>query len=257
MPVFSSATAIGHVVQASTDRHFRRAERTTYCLALLLAAREHRASVVNTSLLTVAYDRGSMHHGEMARNRIPVETLKVPLWKRQPGETTIAYAAFAYYRDLPQSERSIARTSRDLKKNPTMLEDRARRWRWLERVDNWDAHLETVAVAAMEEKVAAMNARHAEIAFEGLRLVLQRLRGDDLAGVQGIDASKLGPQDLARLTEVLAKLERLAHSSATERVENTGAPVVIRLAGGLQNQNILSPEQGVGYVGPGSPGSTN
>jgi len=79
------------------------------------------------------------HHGRVARNRIPCETLKTPVWKRQPRETSIAYASFRAFRDLKPGERSIARVCRELKKNPTMMEDRARRWRWLERVDTWDA----------------------------------------------------------------------------------------------------------------------
>lgn len=54
-------------------------------------------------------------------------------------------ASFQKYRDLPPGERTIARVSRDLGKNVTMLEGRARRWRWLERVDVW--HLRPVAVA--------------------------------------------------------------------------------------------------------------
>jgi hypothetical protein len=56
---------------------------------------------------------------------------------------------------------------------------------------------------------------------EGLRKVLQRITGDDEIGVRGIDASKLTPQDCARLTEVLSKLERLSRGAESERVENT------------------------------------
>jgi hypothetical protein len=189
----------------------------------------------------------------MARNRTPVETLRGPVWKRQPKETAIAFSAFQHFRNLDASERSIARTARDLKKNPTMLEDRARRWRWLERVDQWDAHLEELAIKSQEDAVVEMNERHAGLALVGLRKVLQRLSGDDVEGVQGIDASRLSAQDCSRLVEVLSKLERLARGAESERIENTGAPVVIRLAPGLETQHILSPEQGVGYVGPPPP----
>jgi hypothetical protein len=66
----------------------------------------------------------------MARNRLPVSQLREPLWKRQPGETVVAYATFRHFRDLKPSERSVARVSRDTGRNVTMLEDRALRWRW-------------------------------------------------------------------------------------------------------------------------------
>jgi hypothetical protein len=97
----------------------------------------------------------------VARNRTPCATLKAPLWGRQPKETALSFASSQKYRDLPPGERTIARVSRELRKNVTMLEDRARRWRWVERVDNWDAHLEELAVRTQEEKVQAMNERHA------------------------------------------------------------------------------------------------
>ena len=54
------------------------------------------------------------HHGRVARNRIPCETLKTPVWKRQPRETSIAYASFRAFRDLKPGERSIARVCREL-----------------------------------------------------------------------------------------------------------------------------------------------
>jgi hypothetical protein len=125
----------------------------------------------------------------MARNRTPVETLRAPLWGRQPRETALSFASFRKYRDLPPGERTIARVCRELGKNETMMQDRARRWRWLERVDQWDAHLEELAIKSQEDAVTEMNERHAGLALVGLRKVLQRLNGDDVEGVQGIDAS--------------------------------------------------------------------
>jgi hypothetical protein len=201
----------------------------------------------------VAYRRTCWHSCRIARNRTPVETLRGPeVWKRQPGESKIAYSSFAHYRDLPQSERSIARTSRDLKKNPTMLEDRARRWRWLERVDQFDAHMEELALKSQEDAVVEMNQRHAKLGLEGLKLVLQRITGDDELGIRAIDASKLTAQDCSRLAEVMSKLERLSRGAESERVENTGQPVRI-LLGFDATPNIVSPEQAIGYVDPGQP----
>jgi hypothetical protein len=189
------------------------------------------------------------------RNRTPVATLTAPLWGRQPGETALSYASFQKYRDLPPGERSLARVSRELGKNPTMIEDRAKRWRWFERRDAWDLHLEEIAVAAQEAEVREMNARHARLGFEGLKLVLARITGDDELGIQAIDASTLSPQDLARLTEVLSKLERLSRGAESERVEQTAGPVEIRLAfnatPNVVGDSIMLPPDAPGELLPG------
>jgi hypothetical protein len=226
---------------------------------LLLLQQQHpvwpmsvRCQRINTSLSDGDAGRTCWHHGRAMRNRLPVGQLREPLWKRQPGETTIAFASFQSFRNLKPGERSIARVCRDLGKNPTMREDRARRWRWLERVDNWDAHLEEIAIASQESAVAEMNERHAFIAVEGLRKVLQRLRGDEEAHVTAIDASRLTPSDCARLVEVLSKLERLSRGAESERVEQSGQPVTIRFAFNA-TPNIVRPEQGIGYVDPAPP----
>jgi hypothetical protein len=125
----------------------------------------------------------------MARNRTPVETLKAPLLKRQPRESSICYETFVHYRDQGP-KRSIASVSRELGKNVTMLEDRARRWRWIERVDVWDAHLEGLAIEAQEEEVRSMNQRHARLGPESLKLVLARITGDDERNIQAIDPNR-------------------------------------------------------------------
>ncbi|HYY02640.1 MAG TPA: hypothetical protein VE736_02035 [Gaiellaceae bacterium] len=111
-----------------------------------------------------------------------------------------------------------------------MLWSRSKRWRWAERVDLWDSHCEEIAIRAQEEAVRKMNAEHATIAFEGLRLVMQRLVGDDAAGVTAIDPNRLSARDIAALAPVLAKMERLARGAETERVENAGRPIEIKFA---------------------------
>jgi hypothetical protein len=83
------------------------------------------------------------------RNRLPVAQLREPLWKRQPGETVIAYASFRAFRDLKPGERSIARVCRELGKNVTMMEDRALRWRWRERAMAHDERLDAIALDAI------------------------------------------------------------------------------------------------------------
>jgi len=139
-----------------------------------------RCQRINTSLSDGDAGRTCWHHGPTMRNRLPLAQLREPYWKRQPSETVIAYATDRHFRDLDPSERSVARVSRDTGRNCTMLEDRALRWRWRERTAAYDEHLDELALKSQEDAVRAMNARHAELGLQGLRLVLQRLTGDDI-----------------------------------------------------------------------------
>jgi hypothetical protein len=269
-PLRSHATSSGRTTEAEsfpTCAECRSLDRTSYCIRALLAERERRIqraarrlvrnTLASQSILRAARGcagRGYWHCVRVARNRTPCETLRGPeVWKRQPKESVIAYASFRAFRDLQPGERSIARVCRDLKKNETMLQDRARRWRWLERVDQFDAHMEELALKSQEDAFAAMNDRHAGLALVGLRKVLQRLNGDDVEGVQGIDASRLTPQDCSRLVEVLSKLERLARGAESERIEtNSGAPTRILLGFDAQ-PDFLNPEQALGHVSHETP----
>jgi hypothetical protein len=49
----------------------------------------------------------------MARNRTPCETLKTPIWKRQPRETSVSYNGFRTYRDLGPT-RTLRATAKEL-----------------------------------------------------------------------------------------------------------------------------------------------
>ena len=164
------------------------------------------------------------------RNRTPCETLKGPdIWRRQPHETSLSYSYFRHYRDQGET-RTLRRTAKELGRNETLVQDRARRWRWAQRADADDLHMEEVALAAQREEVRSMSQRHARLGLETLSLVLARITGDDTRNIQAIDPNKLTPQDLARLTEVMSKLERLSRGAESERVEQTGQPAQIRLA---------------------------
>jgi hypothetical protein len=75
------------------------------------------------------------------------------------------------------------------------------------------------SIETQEAEIRAMNARHTQLSFEGLRLIMQRICGDDAAGIQGLDASKLSARDVAALVPVLVKTERLSRGAESERIE--------------------------------------
>jgi hypothetical protein len=169
--------------------------------------------------------------GAMTRVRpTPIRALVDPVWERQPGETAKAFRAFSVYQTTDLMERSFAQTSREIERNISQVKDWSRRWRWQDRVAAWDAKLSADALEAQIKAVEEMNDRHARMGMAILSKVAERLVGNDISGVRAIDLNRLSAQDLARLSEVAVKIERLGRGADTERNANENRPVEIRLA---------------------------
>lgn len=99
-------------------------------------------------------------------------------WRRQPGESRQAFAAFEVYRDgATRGARSIRRSARKLGKSRQLLERWSVRWRWVERCDKYDFAVHRLRWARHAEEVAeraAQEAREREAArfapfYEDLR----------------------------------------------------------------------------------------
>jgi hypothetical protein len=178
----------------------------------------------------------------------PIPGLTDPPWNRQKGESAKAYRGFAIYRDLDPLERSFERASKIYGCRRLQFSEWAKRYRWAERIDRWDQHCERLAVSAQEDSIKEMNERHASLAVETLKRVLQRIVGDDEVGVQAINPSHLSASDCARLSEVATRIERMARGSETERVGiESSAPIQIRFAFDPA-PNITDPIHAVGMI---------
>jgi hypothetical protein len=178
----------------------------------------------------------------------PIPGLTDPPWNRQKGESAKAYRGFAIYRDLDPLERSYETASKIYGCRRLQFSEWAKRFRWAERIDRWDQHCERLAVAAQENSIKEMNARHAGLAVSMLKKVLQRLVGDDVEDVRAINPSLLSPADCARLSEVATRIERLARGSETDRIATeVHAPIAIRLAFDA-TPNIPDPGHAIGMI---------
>jgi hypothetical protein len=84
-------------------------------------------------------------------------------WERLNDEPSKAYHAFTVYRDLGPTQRSLAAVSRDLYGERTGRNrgapGRVREWsstyRWRERAEAWDAHLDTARPSAATKVVSS------------------------------------------------------------------------------------------------------
>jgi hypothetical protein len=162
----------------------------------------------------------------------PIPGFSDPWWGRQKGESAKAHKGFALYRNMDPRERSWDRTAQAYGCHRSQIAEWSKKYRWSERVDRWDQHSERLALAAQEDGIREMNQRHATLAVVTLQKLLQRLVGDDEAGVVALNPSLLSPSDVARLMETATKVERLSRGSESERIklDAAHAPVAIKLS---------------------------
>lgn len=160
----------------------------------------------------------------------PITSLVDPVWMRQPGETPKAFRAFELYRGTDLMDRSLAQTARDLNRGISLVKDWSKKYRWTDRVNAYEKKCSADALEAQIRAVQEMADRHARIGMTMLNKVAQRLVGDDINGVMAIDLNRLSAQDLARLSEVAVKIERLGRGADTERDTSQNKPIEVRLA---------------------------
>jgi hypothetical protein len=150
-------------------------------------------------------------------------TTTANLWERQPGEPDKAFAAFVAYRDAGRA-RSLdavgrlvhgAQTGR--KRGSTgRVRAWSSRWRWVERAQAYDLHLDRLARGAREEEVRRLQEKH--------KLQLRHLFNQAIKAGQNIDPDKMTIEEVFRLTERLIYLERLVHGQpvSVEQVRHEG-----------------------------------
>lgn len=108
------------------------------------------------------------------------------LWEPQSGESSVAYQAFAIYRDFGP-DRSIDSVSRKLSKSIPLLKRWSSKWAWVERAMAFDTYLDSVRLAA-REKSAVKEASKIMSADEVLQ-GLSRIAEADIAEVFEADGS--------------------------------------------------------------------
>jgi len=113
------------------------------------------------------------------------ETLPYESWVKLSGETSLAYAAFCAFRDLG-AERSIrmaVETSlKSGEKNESKVDKKYNVWRnwatqfrWRERADAYDRHLEKLKLGELRKTIEAQGEMHREVTGKMLEVVKKKL----------------------------------------------------------------------------------
>lgn len=130
-------------------------------------------------------------------------------WERLDDESTVAFEAFATYRDLGVN-RSTAAVGRAVGKNKKLMDRWSSAHSWVSRAAAYDAELDAVKTATTRDIVADMAERHARLAVMFGNKVIERM--------QSIDLNSLSAADVARWFDLSVRIERLSRGASTENV---------------------------------------
>ena len=159
---------------------------------------------------------------------------QVEPWSRQEGESEVAFEAFATYRDLEPTERSLSEAARRLGKSKQVLSVWSRKWEWRARVRAWDDKQDEVQREAMLDERRKMGKRHANQSKSFQRLLMEpavalgkKLSTDkEFAEKFRAGIADMKPAEALALIKACAgaypslmRAERLAMGESTDRVE--------------------------------------
>ncbi|WP_433856673.1 hypothetical protein [Streptomyces kronopolitis] len=148
----------------------------------------------------------------------------LPAWEQQPGETPKRYGQFATYRDLGRA-RTLPRTAELLRRHPVTVRKTSAEFRWLERAEAYDRHLDKLYEATwLEERRKAAEA-DARILGAAIGKVAQRL--------PSLNAAEMSAGDVIRLMDVAMRHRRVLFGDPTDTVVVTDqavSPLAAQLA---------------------------
>jgi hypothetical protein len=135
-------------------------------------------------------------------------------WAPLEEETAMAFHAFAAYRDLPPSKRSIAAVARQIGKDPGHLRLLSAKHSWVDRAKAYDAWLDRQAVENLARGRTQMREAYVHAAEVAREKVMQRLRT--------LDPEEMSVRDLATWLELCNKVERQNRGEPDKVVEVKG-----------------------------------
>ncbi|MFF4292108.1 hypothetical protein ACFY0N_00455 [Streptomyces vinaceus] len=145
-------------------------------------------------------------------------------WEKQQGETPHRYGQFVTYKDLGRA-RTLSKAAETLTLAYGHVKNTAAEFRWRERVEAWDRHMDLLYEATwLEErrKAAESDARILGAAIGKLAQRLSTLRAEELSA-----------GDFIRLMDVAMRHRRVLFGDPTETIALTGQggnPLAVQLA---------------------------
>ncbi|MFD6936284.1 hypothetical protein ACFWAP_09045 [Streptomyces goshikiensis] len=161
----------------------------------------------------------------MTTNNPPI-TLSSTLdaWEQQPTETARKHGQFITYRDIGRA-RTLQKAAERLQMHPVTVRKSAARFRWRERVERWDRHLDALYEAEWLEERRKAAQSDAKMLGALIGKLAQRLGT--------LDAGQMSIGDFTRLLDVVMRHRRVLFGDPTETIAVTGPggnPLAVQLA---------------------------
>ena len=144
------------------------------------------------------------------------------IWEKHPWESDKSFAGFTAYRDLGLYRTLVSATER-LGKTPSyvkVMEAWSKKFRWRERVNAYDMHLDKAQRDAEVDELVAMRKRHIQLAVHLQGLGATELQKWLKKAKESKGSVTVTPDQVLKLVEVGVKLERLNRGEATAIVKN-------------------------------------
>lgn len=151
-----------------------------------------------------------------------------PLWQRQPGESSKAFAAFVRYREMGP-DRTHRKVGLEMGRSIQNIDQLSTKYKWTTRIKAWDDYLDELKRKTIEKETEEMIKRH----IQGSQVLQRALLAPvvalnkklkeviDNGGKNDFETMKL--KDLLRLSTETARvfgsitdIERKARGQATE-----------------------------------------
>lgn len=133
----------------------------------------------------------------------------LPPWEQQPGETTKRYGQFVTYRNIGRA-RTLPKAAELLQRHPVTVRKASAEFRWLERAEAYDRHLDQLYEATwLEERRKAAEA-DAKILGAAIGKGAQRL--------PSLNAQEMSAGDVIRLMDVAMRHRRALFGDPTETI---------------------------------------
>ena len=120
-------------------------------------------------------------------------------WEQQPGETAAQYEAFAVFRDMPPADRSKRDVAKQLDKHESLIYRWASQRDWNNRVREYDAYLERLALDETARQVTAMHKRQIGISMKMQEVCLK--------GLQNLIPELMKPNEIRLLLKLAIEME--------------------------------------------------
>ena len=164
---------------------------------------------------------------------LPVGAAAAP-WARRPTETSRMFSAFASYRNLPPTVRSLAKVAEELGVSSTYVERLSRQHRWVERATAFDDEQDVQRRGRLLAHREEAEKHYLRVSSTALEKISQRL--------EDLDPADIRVSDVPRLLSAILEIQQMLLPPPTE-TRQPGLMTATQIRLQLRAEDLLSTRQ--------------